>query len=111
MVTKLDRLVLATQNKGKFVEIQRLLYGTDVDLLSLADFTNVPDIVEDAISGLVVTPGDSRELAQAIERLLSQRELRVTFGLAARKRAEEIFTLEKSVHEYEVMYREVVKKT
>ncbi len=47
MVTKLDRLVLATQNKGKCVEIQKLLYGTDVDLLSLADFPNVPDIVED----------------------------------------------------------------
>lgn len=47
MVTKLDRLVLATQNKGKFVEIQKLLYGTNVDLLSLADFPNVPDIVED----------------------------------------------------------------
>ena len=70
----------------------------------------LPEIVEDAVSGIVVTPGDSRELAQAMERLLSQRELRVKFGLAAKKRAEEIFTLEKSVHEYEVMYREVVKK-
>jgi XTP/dITP diphosphohydrolase len=47
MITRPDKIVLATRNTGKFVEIAKLLYGTDVDLLSLADFPEVPDIIED----------------------------------------------------------------
>lgn len=47
MITKVDKLVLATRNRGKFVEIEKLLYGTDVDLLSLANFPEVPEVVED----------------------------------------------------------------
>ena len=70
----------------------------------------LPEIIEDGISGLVVTPGDSPELAHAIEKLLLHRELRVKFGLAAKKRAEELFTLKKSVNEYEILYSEVTKQ-
>jgi XTP/dITP diphosphohydrolase len=47
MLTKPYKLVLATRNRGKFVEIQKLLCGNEIDLLSLADFPQVPDVVED----------------------------------------------------------------
>jgi len=43
----LRRIVLATKNQGKIREIRALLGDLGVDVLSLNDFANVPDVVED----------------------------------------------------------------
>jgi XTP/dITP diphosphohydrolase len=40
-------LVLATTNKGKLKEIQALLSGLDMKVMSLADFPGCPEVVED----------------------------------------------------------------
>lgn len=40
-------MVLATKNQGKIREIRALLGDLGVDVLSLNDFANVPDVVED----------------------------------------------------------------
>lgn len=68
----------------------------------------LPEIVEDRVSGLVVTPGDSNSLAQAIEELLNDEELRSKFGSEAKKRAQRLFSMEKSVDEYEKTYRQLI---
>ncbi len=52
--------------------------------------TNVgglPDAVEDSVTGLLVPSGDVAGLRAAIERLLSDRELRERLGVAAREHA------------------------
>lgn len=41
------RIVFATRNEGKVKEISQMLAGTDVDLVSLNSFDNLPEIVED----------------------------------------------------------------
>ncbi|MGZ3579989.1 MAG: XTP/dITP diphosphatase [Syntrophales bacterium] len=41
------RIVLATKNQGKIREIRALLGDLGVDVLSLDNFANVPDVVED----------------------------------------------------------------
>ena len=48
--------------------------------------------IEDGKSGLLVTPDDSRELADALIRLLQDDELRNSMAKAARRRAEEAFS-------------------
>lgn len=53
------------------------------------------DVVEDGVSGLLVEPKDAWDLAAAFEKLLGDYALRASMGTAARKRAEEIFALEK----------------
>jgi glycosyltransferase involved in cell wall biosynthesis len=68
----------------------------------------LPEIVEDRVSGLVVTPGDSNSLAQAIEELLNDEELRSKFGSEAKKRAQRLFSMEKSVDEYEKTYHQLI---
>jgi XTP/dITP diphosphohydrolase len=50
--TKLTRVVFATKNKGKVREIREMLAGLEVELLSLLDFPNVPEIKEDGQSYL-----------------------------------------------------------
>ena len=68
----------------------------------------LPEIVENEVSGLVVKPGDSHELSIAIERLLTNQELRSEMGRAARHRAEELFSFPQSFSAYELLYEEVI---
>jgi glycosyltransferase involved in cell wall biosynthesis len=68
----------------------------------------LPEIVEDRVSGLVVTPGDTTSLSQAIEELLNDEELRKKFGIAAKKRAQTLFSMKNSVDEYEKTYHQLI---
>ncbi|HOB90820.1 MAG: XTP/dITP diphosphatase [Bacillota bacterium] len=43
----MKKLVVATKNRGKLIEIAELLVDHDVKLYSLHDFPKMPDIVED----------------------------------------------------------------
>ena len=52
----------------------------------------IPEVVEDKISGLIVNPGDSIELARALCRLIEEPELRQRFGQASRVIYERKFT-------------------
>jgi len=42
--------VFASGNKGKLREVRAILEGLDINLVSLADYENVPDIIEDGSS-------------------------------------------------------------
>ncbi|MDP4990038.1 MAG: glycosyltransferase [Marivita lacus] len=44
----------------------------------------VPELVEDRVSGRVVAPGDVGAFADALDRLLSDAELRKAYGAAGR---------------------------
>lgn len=44
----MDRLVIATRNKSKVKEISGILGGLNVELLSLSEFPDLPETVEDA---------------------------------------------------------------
>ncbi|MCK5380964.1 MAG: non-canonical purine NTP pyrophosphatase, partial [Candidatus Latescibacteria bacterium] len=43
----MEKLVLATRNRGKIAEIRELLEGLGIELLTSADFPDVPEVVED----------------------------------------------------------------
>lgn len=49
--------------------------------------TGIPELVEDGVTGLLVPPGESVALADALERLCADRELRVAMGVAGRNKA------------------------
>ena len=57
----------------------------------------LPDLVEHGVTGLLVKPGDSTALADALERLLRDRDLCERMGAAAGKRFQERFGLERFV--------------
>ncbi len=54
----------------------------------------IPDVVEDGKTGFLVPQKDSQALAQKLEILIRNPELRQQMGFAGRKRYEENFTLE-----------------
>ena len=40
------KIIFATKNGGKFREVEKLFDSTDIELISLSDFDNIPDIDE-----------------------------------------------------------------
>lgn len=61
-------------------------------------------------TGLVVPPGDSRSLAEAIDRMLSDPERARSMGNAARRQVDEKFGAQKQSEEYLSFYREVLNR-
>ena len=57
----------------------------------------IPELVVDGQTGMLAPPGDSTALAQALEQLLRDPELRLRFGHAGRARIEQHFRIEQTV--------------
>jgi colanic acid/amylovoran biosynthesis glycosyltransferase len=70
----------------------------------------IPELVEDGVTGLLVLPGDARALAEALERLLRDPELRARLGAAARRRAEERFSVVHQVNRLLALWTEVLRR-
>lgn len=62
------------------------------------------EIVAHETNGFLFEPGNPRSLADAILKLLDDREMRVRFGIEGRRRAEQLFSLERHVKTIEAVY-------
>jgi glycosyltransferase involved in cell wall biosynthesis len=65
-----------------------------------------PELIEDGLHGLLVPPGDSAVLAQALRYLLDHRDRAATLAAAARQRAQVRFSREKMILRFEAFYEE-----
>ena len=79
------------------------MVSTDID-------SGVPYVIKDGVSGLVVPPFEPEPLAEALTRILDDKELRTRFGLAGRKRAEEEFSLETMMRDTFNLYDEIARE-
>ncbi|MFQ5688784.1 MAG: glycosyltransferase family 4 protein [Gemmatimonadota bacterium] len=59
----------------------------------------LPEVVVDGETGLLVPPGDEAELARAMRELLTGEERRRRLARAARRRAEELFSLDRQLED------------
>src|SRR5262249_10169806 len=57
----------------------------------------IPELVLDGDTGILVSPGDSGALTEALQRLVYHRELRLRYGRAGRARIEQHFRIEDTV--------------
>ncbi len=62
--------------------------------------TGPEELITDGVNGILVPPADSKALAEAIERLILNEDLRKKLGSSAKKRAEE-FDVKKIIREFE----------
>ena len=69
----------------------------------------IVDLVEDSVTGFLVSPGDTQALAQAIIRLLKDKELRVRMGEAGKRKIDDSFSAQKMVKEITNLYEELLK--
>ncbi|MCR4337678.1 MAG: glycosyltransferase family 4 protein, partial [Candidatus Omnitrophica bacterium] len=66
-----------------------------------------PELIEEGRTGLLVEAGSGEALANAINQLLADSDLRKRMGEAGRKRVEKLFSLERMVKEYDQLYRSI----
>lgn len=70
----------------------------------------IPEVIEDEINGLLVTPGNPYELATAIDKLVIDRSMRMRMGMNGRKIYEEKFTAQKMIKHIELLYDELLRR-
>lgn len=70
----------------------------------------VPEVVEDRKTGLLVEPDNPAQLADAVIRLLKDKDYAITMGIAGRRSVEEKFTREKMTEKTLKAYEAVLNK-
>lgn len=107
ILSRLDVLVLATTTQEGFgrVIIEAFAAGVPVVATSVGGVT---EIIRDGDNGLLVSPGDSHAMSEAIVRLLKDRRLSGELALLARKDAEEKYSLDKMVNDTVKVYEEAL---
>ena len=68
----------------------------------------VPDLIRDGVEGRVVEPGDVTALADALEQLIADPELRLRMSVAIRERAEQHHSLPRLAARLSEIYRSVL---
>ncbi len=74
------------------------------------DVGEIPHILENEVTGLLVRPRDTEELYLALKRLIEDPALARSMGVAGRKRMEERYCWEIVCRQVEVRYRQVIDR-
>jgi len=75
-----------------------------------SDIGNIPELVRDGETGFIVKPKDFVGMADAVIRLLKDKELREVFGYNARKLVEQKFSIKSFAEITELFYMEVIAR-
>jgi glycosyltransferase involved in cell wall biosynthesis len=70
----------------------------------------IPDLIEDGANGYLVSPGNERELASAVLKILNDKGIAVKMGKAGRKKVTDRFSADTMVRSIEKVYGELLEK-
>ena len=68
----------------------------------------IPEMVQEGVTGYLVSPGDTGELAEHLERLIADAHIRERMSSAGRERACSHFSIERHVQQVMNLYDEVL---
>jgi glycosyltransferase involved in cell wall biosynthesis len=74
------------------------------------DVGGVAELVENGVTGIIVPPGDEPRLAEAIDRLLCDRDFAARLGSIARERAFRLYGVDAQARRYEEFYLSLCRK-
>jgi glycosyltransferase involved in cell wall biosynthesis len=72
-------------------------------------FSGIPEQIEDRVSGILVEPGDTRGIAEAL-RLVQDEKIRQEMGMQARERFQELFTDKRAMENYQQLYSRIFEE-
>ncbi len=104
----LDLLVLPTftESFGR-VAAEAMAAGKPVVASAVG---GVPEVVDDGVTGILVPPGDVPRLVKAILSILTNQAIAREMGIAGRKRAKALFSIEMNVSKTEKVYLEILNQ-
>lgn len=103
-----DIFCLPSEHEGfPVVNIEAMACGLPVVSTTIPA---VKEQIEQGVDGLLVDPGDTEALVEAIERLVSDQELRQQLGSAARAKAVAQFTWDVQVDRMETLYETAIQQ-
>lgn len=73
------------------------------------NFSEIPELIQDGVTGVLVPPGDSAALASALERLIRSPQERKTLGLAGCERVRRSFDASTGIAEIAGLLRETMQ--
>lgn len=105
LLAESDVFVLPSYNEGvPMALLEAMASGLPVVTTPVG---GIPDAVSDGVDGVMVMPGDTQQLVEALQRLIENESLRLTLGRNARARAERCDVGQYSL-ELAQMYRSVM---
>jgi len=107
LLASFDIFVLPSRMEGfGRVNLEAMAMGKPVISTNVG---GIPEVVQDGVTGILVTPRNSKALAHAIIRLFNDSQLGKSMGNAGRRRVEEHFTLQAHVQRIEEIYLEILR--
>ena len=103
----IDLLVHASTRPEPFGRVLIEAMAAGVPVIASAQGGPV-EIVEDGVTGLLVAPGSSDVLADAMSKILADATRRAAMGIAARRRAIEHFDIRRQVEALQSIYLDVL---
>lgn len=107
-ISDLDVVALTSRNEGTPVSLIEASAGGKPVVST--DVGGVRAVVDDGITGLLVPPGDSEAVAAAVEKLLSDRNLRTRMGGAGREHVRDRFDKARLISDIKNLYRELLNR-
>jgi glycosyltransferase involved in cell wall biosynthesis len=108
LLEKSDVLVLPSLNEGlPMVILEAMAHARPVVATSVG---SVCDVVEDGVTGLLVPPSNPDALANALEKIMIETELRQKLGVAGRQRIAERFTVTRLNGQLEELFGRICRR-
>ncbi len=76
----------------------------------VSNIGGLPEVVDDGVTGFIVPPGNAKKLAEAIEKLVKDGQLRISLGKSGRERVQKLYDWEKNLFTIVNLYDEVITK-
>lgn len=110
LMGSLDVLINASTLPEPFGHV--ILEGMALEVPVIAtNFGGSPELIEDGVSGILVTPGDETDLAKAVDSLLGDKAFREQIARSGRARIDERFLLTRNIRETEALYEQLFTVT
>ena len=76
----------------------------------VSNIGGLPEVVEDGVTGIVVPPRNPEKTAEAIEKLVLNKELREKMGKAGRERVERLYNWNDNVKQMVEIYHNLCNR-
>jgi sugar transferase (PEP-CTERM/EpsH1 system associated) len=104
----MDIFALASVSEGMSVAILEAM-ASQLPVVATAVGGN-PEIIDAEVTGFLVPPGNPERMAASLCTLLDNPQQREAMGLQGRIRVENLFSLEKMIETYEMLYLSLLEK-